>query len=102
MMKIARGLCSITLASMILCSVSFIWADTAAPGKTDLTERNRYSYVQNNPMDMTDPTGHNPEALCSTIDIDQDRGLPGRETETGTLRVQSRRCMGAPRTAVDA
>lgn len=36
----------------------FVSADTIAPGKGDARTRNRYSYVLNNPLRYTDPTGH--------------------------------------------
>lgn len=36
----------------------FIQADTIVPDPTDPQEFNRYSYVHNNPLKYTDPTGH--------------------------------------------
>jgi RHS repeat-associated protein len=39
----------------------FVSPDIAAPDKTDLLSRHRYSYVQNNPVRYNDPTGHTPE-----------------------------------------
>lgn len=36
----------------------FIQADTVIPESTDLQAYNRYSYVRNNPLKYTDPSGH--------------------------------------------
>jgi RHS repeat-associated protein len=36
----------------------FLSADTIVPGYTDPQSLNRYSYVNNNPLRYTDPTGH--------------------------------------------
>ena len=40
----------------------FVSADTIAPGKDNPQNRNRYSYVVNNPLKYIDPTGHCAEA----------------------------------------
>ena len=44
----------------------FISADPVVPSPGDPQALNRYSYVRNNPIHRTDPTGHC-EAVCQTI-----------------------------------
>jgi RHS repeat-associated protein len=39
----------------------FLSADTIVPGYSNPQNLNRYSYVTNNPLRYTDPTGHRPE-----------------------------------------
>src|SRR5688572_10617621 len=38
----------------------FLTADTIVPGAANPQNLNRYSYVTNNPLRYTDPTGHRP------------------------------------------
>jgi RHS repeat-associated protein len=44
----------------------FIQADTIVPDPNDPQTLNRYSYVNNNPVRYTDPTGHEAETQCAT------------------------------------
>ena len=47
----------------------FISADTIVPDPTNPQSFNRYSYVRNNPVKLTDPTGHcaNDDSVCLEI-----------------------------------
>ncbi|HSH05822.1 MAG TPA: RHS repeat-associated core domain-containing protein, partial [Anaerolineae bacterium] len=46
----------------------FLTADTLIPDPTNSQSFNRYSYVRNNPLQWTDPTGHREEACASNAD----------------------------------
>jgi len=53
----------------------FISADTIVPNQFNPQSLNRYSYVLNNPLKYTDPTGH--MQACADGDIGGGCGLPG-------------------------
>jgi len=46
----------------------FVSPDTIVEKKGDPQTRNRYSYVQNNPLNHTDPTGHCAEVISCTAE----------------------------------
>jgi RHS repeat-associated protein len=54
----------------------FVSADTIAPQPLEARTNNRYSYVLNDPVNLTDPTGHTPDVppdnhTCKEDDRDQ-------------------------------
>ena len=58
-------LCSVSSLLFVVFTVSsspyinrFLSADTIVPGYANPQNLNRYSYVTNNPLRYTDPTGH--------------------------------------------
>ncbi len=46
----------------------FLSPDTIIPSKESLGSFNRYTYVNNNPLSLTDPSGHMPEGFSGFID----------------------------------
>src|SRR5215216_1063579 len=54
----------------------FLSADTIVPGHANPQNLNRYSYVLNNPLRYTDPTGHRCvedgfEGSCGSVEVKQ-------------------------------
>jgi RHS repeat-associated protein len=47
----------------------FIQPDTVIPDFSDPQSFNHYSYVRNNPLRLTDPTGHSDENVVTTVDV---------------------------------
>jgi len=58
----------------------FLSADTIVPGYANPQNLNRFSYVRNNPLRYTDPTGHW---------IDEGGGFATNKTKNGRLRIVS-------------
>jgi hypothetical protein len=52
----------------------FVSADTIVPGYTNPQALNRYSYVLNNPVKLTDPTGH--QCVGEEEECEDDDGTP--------------------------
>ncbi len=47
----------------------FLQADPVLPNPTDLQDFNRYSYVRNNPLNLTDPSGNHPVAVFVVVSV---------------------------------
>ncbi|MGA2280262.1 MAG: toxin TcdB middle/N-terminal domain-containing protein [Verrucomicrobiota bacterium] len=72
----------------------FIQPDTVIPDFSDPQSYNRYSYCRNNPLRMTDPTGHD-ENVVETVEVppgvtfDWINNLPQDTTTTATTTPQN-------------
>jgi hypothetical protein len=79
--KNSPAFCEVYLGSASPYINRFLSADTIVPGYANPQNLNRYSYVANNPLRYTDPTGHKAcDGAGANGDCDQS-GIPGTLSE---------------------
>jgi hypothetical protein len=65
----------------------FVSADTVAPSKGDPKSRNRYSYVLNNPLRYTDPSGYTPTPCPDGLCTEEERTAADEQAKYGYAEV---------------